>query len=80
MLKIEKNIPIQKKVTSEIVETILMMEEGDSLFLSYEAFTKTDITNSLANGRIRIQWKGLKLKSCKEINGLRIWAYNPNKN
>lgn len=75
MLKIEKNVPITPKKSKVIVDTILTMEDGDSLFISYNEFNKTDITNGIANARLRIMAKALKIKSEKQVDGTRIWIY-----
>lgn len=76
MLKIEKNVPIPPKKSKIIVGTILTMEDGDSLFISYDEFNKTDIGNAINNARLRIAGKGLKIKSQKQSSGTRIWIYN----
>lgn len=78
MLQIEKNVPIPPKKSKMIVDTILSMEEGDSLFISYDEFNKTDVINGIANARLRIMGKGLKIKSERQIEGTRIWIYKSN--
>lgn len=78
MLKIEKNVPIPSKKSKMIVDTILSMEEGDSLFISYDEFNKTDVINGIANARTRIIANSLKIKSERQIDGTRIWIYKSN--
>lgn len=73
-LKIEKGIPYTPKVSKELSNALLELKHGDSVFLSYDEFTRTTITNSIASARVRIVAKGLTLKSISDDHGRRVWA------
>ena len=74
-LKVERNVPYPKDASKELVNAILALKKGDSVFLGYDEFNKTTIQNSIANSRIRLLSKGLKMKSVGDINGKRIWIF-----
>lgn len=74
-LKVERNIPFPKKTASELVNFILNLNDGDSIYLKYDEFNKTIITNCLANVRVRIAAKGLMIKSLGDNDGRRVWVF-----
>ena len=74
-LTIEKNIPFPKNSNKELVNALLELEDGDSVFLSYDVYNKTTVSNCLANARMRIAAKGLSIKTIGTKEGRRIWAF-----
>jgi hypothetical protein len=78
MLSIERNIPFPKKQSKELVNFLISLNDGDSVFLNYEDFNKTVVNNSIACARIRILSKGLSIRTVGQSNGRRVWAFKRN--
>jgi hypothetical protein len=74
-LKVESNVPFPKKINKELVDALVSLNEGDSVFLNYEQFNRTIISNCVASARIRILAKGLCFKTIGEENGRRVWVF-----
>lgn len=74
-IKIEKGIPHPIDHKKPLIDLILSMEDGDSIYISYQDFTRTDASNCIANARARILSKGMSLKTVGDANGKRVWAF-----
>lgn len=78
-IKIEKGIPYQKNNTTEIIDVIRKMSPGDSVYLLYNVFNKTEVKNAVASARIRVIKLGLCLKVNSDFSGMRVWAFKRKK-
>lgn len=74
-LKIEKNVPYPVNNTKELVAELLKLKEGDSVLFKFEDYSKTLLTNCIANARSKMAMKGLQIKSISNSEGRRIWVF-----
>lgn len=78
-LKIETGIPIPNNKSKELSQALSEMKDGQSVYLSYEEFTKTEISNCISSARLRLLGRGLSLRTIGNSNGRRVWVFK-NKN
>ena len=75
-LKIEKDIPLFNKPSKELVNVLLQMKDGDSLFVSYDEFPKSLYHSCIASARIRGIANNIKYVTRGTTGGVRVWAVN----
>lgn len=80
-IKIEKDIPFPHKRTKELTASIVSLNEGESIYISFSEYSKTESSNCIASARLRIMARGLIIKSLHDGKGRRVWCFkNPENN
>lgn len=73
-LQIEKNVPIYNKPTKDLINLILSMQDGDSLFIPLTDYDKSKTRSCIANARFHLKGLNLKLITRTEPLGTRVWV------
>lgn len=76
-LVVIRNLPPENK-KRELVNALMKLNHGDSTYLSYSEYTKTNIGNCIASARIRIGERKIVLRTQADKGGRIIWAYDAN--
>lgn len=74
--KIEKGVPIPSSLYSDLLNTLLVMGDGDSVFVSIEIMPISYVRSCLGNSRLRMKNRdnGFAIKSVSDITGIRVWC------